>query len=111
MVVPDDAWGRKYVDDNTLKGRKKWHGILIPAFVFDAWHGAKIIRQGFQYLTVFSGLVVGYLLLPFYVPLWIIFVSGLFCFALFNHFAHKWFFDGILLKKWWNERPNKKSGC
>ena len=102
MVDPDDAWERKYNKDGT---RKKWLGYIIkPAFVFDGWHGAKIIRQGFQYLTVFSGLVVGYLSLPFYVPLWIIFVSGLICFALFNHFAHNvWFFDGMLLKKYWKK--------
>lgn len=104
MMDPDVTWDRKYVNSDPGQGRKKWFGIIIPAFIFDGWHGAKIIRQGFQYLTVFSGLVVGYLSLPFYIPLWIIFVSGLICFALFNHFAHNvWFFDGMLLKKYWKK--------
>lgn len=104
MMDPDDTWSRKYVNGDPKQGRKKWLGIVIPAFVLDGWHGAKIIRQGFQFLTVFSGLLVGYLLFPF-TPLWIVFVSGLICFAILNHYSHNvWFFDGMLLKKYW-EKP------
>ena len=106
MIDPDDTWKRKYNEDGT---RKKWLGfIVIPAFVLDGWHGAKIVRQGFQYLTVFCGFMVGYLLFPF-TPIWIVFVSGLISFAILNHFSHNvWFFDGMMLKKWWIERGKEE---
>jgi hypothetical protein len=105
MIDPDDAWERKYNEDGK---RKKWLGFIIkPAFVFDGWHGAKILRQFFQYLTVFTGIVVGYLLPS--ILLWCVFVGGFVSFAILNYYSHNtWFFDGMLLKDWWNKRPNKK---
>ena len=110
MQDPDDTWERKYEwnYDKMEHIHKKWHGIRIPAFVFDGWHGMKIIRQGFQYLTVFSGVVVGFLLLSS-ISLWSVFLGGLICFAILNHYSHNvWFFDGILLKQWWIDRGKEK---
>jgi hypothetical protein len=103
MVDPDNAWDRKYIDGDPAKGRTKWFGIVVPAYLLDGWHGAKLLRQGFQYLTVYCGTVVGFLLYPD-VNFWIVFLSGLICFSILNHYSHNvWFFDGILLKRYWKK--------
>ena len=115
MKDPDDTWKRKYVwlpggrDGDVRVGRQMWLGFIVkPSFVLDGWHGAKIIRQGFQYLTVFCGFMVGYLLVPL-TPIWIVFVSGLVSFAILNYYSHNvWFFDGMMLKEWWIERGKEE---
>jgi len=106
MVDPDSAWERKYNEDGT---RKKWLGFIVkPAFMFDGWHGAKIIRQGFQYLTYFVGILGGYVLAVISMTLqtwsWVFF-SGLILFGVTNFLTHEiYVFKGLLRKEWWIKR-------
>jgi len=102
MLDPDDTWKRKYnwSSDGSFT-RKKWHGIPIPAFMFDGWHLAKTIRQVFQYLFYCSGVLLG-IVLPLSL-LWIL-LLGAVIFAAVSWFCHDLFFDGILYKFWWSDR-------
>ncbi len=99
MMAPSDTWKRKYIwlpagrDGETKAGRKKFLGIIIPAFFFDGWHGAKIIRQFFQYLTIYVGINSG-IAIPF--------ILGLLLFMISNQITHSHlFYGGMFLKKWW----------
>jgi hypothetical protein len=99
MKDPDTTWKRKYIwlpagrDGETKAGRKKFLGIIIPAFFFDGWHGAKIIRQFFQYLTIYVGINSG-IAIPF--------ILGLLLFMISNQITHSHlFYGGMFLKKWW----------
>jgi hypothetical protein len=99
MRDPDTTWKRKYVwlpagrDGETKAGRKKFFGIIIPAFFFDGWHGAKFIRQFFQYLTIYVGVHSG---------IEFTFILGLLLFATSNQIIHsELFYGGMFLKKWW----------
>lgn len=90
MMDPDETWKRKYNEDGT---RKKFIGILYPAFIYDGWHGAKIIRQFFQYLTIYTGVHSG-IAFPF--------ILGLVLFMVSNLITHSHlFYGGMFLKKWW----------
>jgi hypothetical protein len=90
MQGSGDVWKRKYNEDGT---RKKFLGIILPAFVFDGWHGAKIIRQFFQYLTIYAGVHSG-IEFPF--------ILGLILFMISNLMTHSHlFYGGMFLKKWW----------
>lgn len=108
MMDPDDTWKRKYYwsKEGENLGRKKWMGIPVPAFIYDGWHGAKIIRQFFQYLTVFTGILAGVVLPTLTFPEWfLLFVIALVVFALTNQLTHSvYIFDGIIKKSWWIER-------
>lgn len=106
MKDPNDAWKRKYVwlpagrDGETKAGRKKFLGIIIPAFFFDGWHGAKIIRQFFQYLTIFIA-VLNVMLVSFATAI-LLFAIGLLLFGISNYIIHSHLFYGrMFLKKWW----------
>lgn len=99
MKDPDSTWKRKYTwlpagrDGETNVGRKKIFGIIIPAFCFDGWHGAKIIRQFFQYLTIYAGIHSG---------IEFTFILGLLLFMGSNLIIHsELFYGGMFLKKWW----------
>jgi hypothetical protein len=99
MMDPDDTWRRKYVwlpagrDGEVNVGRKKFLGIVIPAFFFDGWHGAKIIRQIFQYLTIYTGVHSG---VEF--NFWL----GIVLFGISNYITHTHLaYGGIFLKKRW----------
>jgi hypothetical protein len=99
MKDPDTTWKRKYVwlpagrDGETKAGRKKFLGIIIPAFFFDGWHGAKIIRQFFQFLTIYVG-INSEIAIPF--------IIGLILFTVANQITHSHlFYGGMFLKKWW----------
>jgi hypothetical protein len=99
MKDPDSTWKRKYVwlpagrDGETRVGRKKFFGIIIPAFCFDGWHGAKITRQFFQYLTIYASIHSG---------IEFTFILGLLLFMGSNLIIHsELFYGGMFLKKWW----------
>ena len=108
MQDPDDTWKRKYYwnkDDTEIIGRKTWMWIPIPAFIYDGWHGSKILRQLFQYLTVFSGILAGGFLTVSLAELIVLFLAGIVVYGTANHFVHNvYFFDGMIRKKWWIER-------
>ena len=90
MMDPKETWKRKYNEDST---RKKFLGIILPAFIFDGWHGAKITRQFFQYLTIYVGINSG-IAIPF--------ILGLVLFMTSNLITHSHlFYGGMFLKKWW----------
>ncbi len=43
-----DSWRNKYVDGDDKKGRRKWHGIVIPVQLTDWWHLAKALMVLFN---------------------------------------------------------------
>lgn len=112
MEDPDDTWKRKYKwdEDGNNMGRKKWMGFPIPAFVFDGWHGVKIARQLFQYLTYFTGVIGGYVLVTLTFPGWfLLFVSALVVFGITNYLTHEvYVFKGLILKEWWIEKGKEE---
>ena len=119
MKDPDDTWKRKYVwlpagrDGDVNIGRKKWLGIIIPAFLLDGWHGAKIIRQGFQYMTYFVGILGGYVLaadLSVTLQIWSwLFFIGMILFGVTNFLTHEiYVFKGVLRKEWWIKRGKEE---
>lgn len=104
MKDPDDTWKRKYVwYKDIIVYRKKWGIFDIPAAFFDGWHGAKIIRQFFQFLSIFAAIMTGYFLPTLTIEIiLIIFIFSLIIFSLVNYVTHQInFFNGIFLKKWW----------
>ena len=112
MLDPDNTWQRKYnrvINDaynDYIYFRKKWYGIPIPAFIFDGWHGAKFIRQCFQYMTWFAGVLIGYFLFSYY---WFIFfVLSAILFSAGSYFTHDIVFNGILKKDWWIKRGKEE---
>jgi len=111
LMDPDDTWKRKYVDGDSAKGRKKWLGFPISTFVYDGWHLAKMIRQGFQYLTFFVGLLGGYVLTTLTFPGWfLLFVIGFIVFGVTNYLTHEvYVFKGLLMKAWWQKRGKEKT--
>lgn len=99
MMDPNDTWKRKYVmlpagrDNEYKSGRKKFFGIIIPAFFFDGWHGAKIIRQIFQFLTIYTAAQFNFAF-PFIICIILLGIS--------NYFIHSHlFYGGMFLKEWW----------
>ena len=111
MQDPDDTWERKYYwsNDGEKLGRKTWMWLPVPAFIYDGWHGSKILRQFFQYLTVFSGIIGGIFLEVGLSSLIIIFLIGILVYGTANHFVHNvFFFDGMIRKEWWIERHKEQ---
>ena len=112
MQDPDDTWKRKYEwdYDGTKLGRKKWFGIPIPSAFLDGWHGVKMIRQFFQYLTYFAGVVGGYVLMTLTFPAWfLLFVVTLIVFAVTNYLTHEvYVFKGVIKKQWWIDRGKEE---
>lgn len=107
MVDPDTVWRRKYDENGKLK---KWAGIPIPPLFFDGWHGFKVLRQFFQYLTFYFGVTLGYNLSNMDFYKWFVwFILFMLIFAITNYITHEiYFFKGLLLKKWWLDR-NKEN--
>lgn len=108
MMDPDYTWKRKYNEDGS---RKKWFGIIVkPAFVFDGWHGAKFIRQFFQYLTAFTTFCAGYILATMQIEMTLqiwswFFFGGLIIFGVTNFLTHEvYVFKGMIRKEWWIKR-------
>ena len=94
MMSTDDTWQRKYVLGDTALGYKKIFGITCPAFFFDGWHGAKIVRQFTQYLTIYTAAQTEATF-----PI----LLGLILFGISNYTIHSvLFFEGMFLKKWWD---------
>lgn len=112
MVNPDYSWKRKYNEDGT---RRKWLGLIPkPVFALDGWHGSKIIRQFFTYLTCFMMFFSGYVLyllvgvLIFKIIVLIFFV-GLVIFGISNLLVHEiYFFKGMIKKDWWISRGKEE---
>jgi len=93
LMDPKETWTRKYVNGDPSQGRKKIAGLVIPALFFDGWHGAKFIRQIFQYLTIFTGVHSG---IEF--NFWL----GIVLFGISNYMTHTHYvYGGMLLKSWW----------
>lgn len=90
FYLDKDWWRRKYEKGEPMMGRKKWHGIIIPAFFFDAWHGFKMIRQWMfiNAIIVFFFALSGYLgesvLSVMYKYLSYLFMFGFVSFAVHN---------------------------
>ena len=108
MQDPDDTWKRRYYwDENGNKiGRKFW-----PAFIYDGWHGAKIIRQFFQYLTWLVGVFTGVVLtITLTFSQWVVFFfATLVLFAVTNHLTHEeYVFKGVIKKEWWIKREKEE---
>ena len=114
MMDPDDTWKRKYIIDENgvIIGRKKWFGIPVPALFLDGWHGAKFIRQIFQYLTWFAGLLSGIFLLlagkATFLSLFFLFFIAFTLFGITNHLTHEvYVFKDVLKKEWWKSKEDK----
>ena len=107
MVDPDDSWQRKYNEDGS---RKTWFGIPIPSAFLDGWHGAKMIRQFFQYLTYFMGLLGGYALVSMVFPEWfLLFFVTRIIFAVTNYLTHEvYVFEGLIRKEWWIDQGKEE---
>lgn len=107
MRPPEVTWKRKYVfDDNeNIIGRKLW-----PSFIYDGWHAAKFIRQTFQYLVWFLGILTGLVLIPLsFAEMFLFFTITIILFAVTNHLTHeKYIFKGIIKKSWWIERGKEE---
>jgi hypothetical protein len=107
MQDSDETWKRKYVwlpagrDGEVNVGRKKFFGIIIPAFFFDGRHGAKIIKQFFQYLTIFVA-ILNVIIVSFATAI-LLFTIVLLLFGINNYMEiySKLFFGRMFLKKWW----------
>ena len=97
FVLEQDWWSRKYVNHNPLLGRKKWHGITIPAAFFDAWHGAKILRKFCHYNMSYVFIYPMLSLMTEYVVA--CYFAGLLFFMLISYISHKNWFDGLLRVK------------
>lgn len=56
----NQSWTNKYVNNDPTQGFKRWHGIIIPAALTDAWHLFKSIKEIFNSLALASAAYIGF---------------------------------------------------
>jgi len=107
---PDNTWRRKYIDpeiSGKILERRKFLGITIPAFFFDGWHGFKVLRQLFIFLTFMSCVISGTTWVYYEIYTsndvilfsWTIIAVSLITFIMITGGIHELFFKHVLMKK------------
>lgn len=86
-----DWWKRKYINEDPAMGRKKFLGITIPAYFFDAWHGFDTLRNLCAFNAIYFALSNNIPLSPL-----ISYPTSLVVFTLISGACHKFWYEKYL---------------